>query len=153
LGIRRLGHTDQLSGRVMTTRCRRSWRKRCCKGPGRFYCQRAVTAHSPQQIIDTRIAAITPIVFYLNTASLLILVAVTFSSHFTRQVTMTARDSGSGRVAGPFLYGSFIRYSLPALTGAFAVTFFCPSLRSDCYFSDWFTNEFFEVFISHINVE
>jgi len=34
-----------------------------------------------------------------------------------------AHDSGSGWVASPFPYGSFIRYSLPALTGAFDVPF------------------------------
>ena len=30
-----------------------------------------------------------------------------------------AHDSGSGWFATPFLYGSFIRYSMPVLTGAF----------------------------------
>ena len=34
-------------------------------------------------------------------------------------------DSGSGRVASPFTYGSFIRYSLPVLTGASLSSVFC----------------------------
>ena len=39
-------------------------------------------------------------------------------------VTMAGNDSGPGRVASPFPYGSFIRYSLPVLTGAFSDPFF-----------------------------
>lgn len=31
-----------------------------------------------------------------------------------------AHDSGPGWVAGPFLYGSFIRYSIPVYPGAFS---------------------------------
>jgi len=33
-----------------------------------------------------------------------------------------AHDSGSGWIATPFLCGSFIRYSLPDFTGAFAAS-------------------------------
>ena len=36
-----------------------------------------------------------------------------------RRLPVSAHDSGSRWFATPFLYGSFIRYSLPALTGAF----------------------------------
>ena len=37
-----------------------------------------------------------------------------------------AHDSGSGRVASPFPYDSFIRYSMPVLPGAFSDPFFDP---------------------------
>ncbi len=40
-----------------------------------------------------------------------------------------AHDSGPGRVASPFPYGSFIRYSLPVLTGAFPDPFVFPRRR------------------------
>ena len=46
-----------------------------------------------------------------------------------------AHDSGPGRVASPFPYGSFIRYSLPVLTGAFDVPFSWPYF-SWPYFKD-----------------
>ncbi len=43
-------------------------------------------------------------------------------------------DSGLERFANPLLCGSFIRYSMPVLTGAFSD----PSLASpDCQCADW----------------
>jgi hypothetical protein len=54
-----------------------------------------------------------------------------------------AHDSGSRWYATPFLYGSFIRYSLPALTGAFKVSPQFPPFLGTAYSTRGNSPEFY----------